>query len=137
MSGRNADTARVILERLDEEIGKLRILAALGSRQVVADPLDGIKEFRKALAQWLTIPTDVGTIGEAWASYAGAILDLIAAGAVQREETKRAFYAGAAAMFGAMLEAAELEEDPAAARVESLDRELVDYLRLFKSRENL
>jgi len=76
-------------------------------------------------------------IGEAWASYVDAVLAPAGAGAAQREETKRAFYAGAAAMFSAMLEAAELDEDPAAARVEALDRELADYLRLFKRREGI
>jgi hypothetical protein len=59
------------------------------------------------------------------------------AGAVQREETKRAFYGGAAATFGIMLEAAELEEDAAAARVEALDLELADFLRLFSSRHGI
>ena len=84
-----------------------------------------------------TTPTTSEGIGEAWASYVAALLDPAGAGEVQREETKRAFYAGAAAMFSAMLNAAELEEDPAAARVEALDRELVDYLRLFKTREGI
>ncbi len=77
------------------------------------------------------------SIGEAWANYLANVLEPAGAGDVQREECKRAFYAGAAAMFGAMLAAAELEEDPAAARLEALDRELEDYLRLFKSREGV
>lgn len=76
-------------------------------------------------------------IGEAWASYSAALLDPIGAGAAQREETRRAFYAGAAAMFSAVLEGADLEEDAAAARLEALDRELADYLRLFKHREGI
>ena len=78
----------------------------------------------------------ITTIGEGWASY---LSNVVPAGAseTQREETKRAFYAGAAAMFTAMLDAAELEEDPAAARLAGLDRELEDYLRLFKARERI
>lgn len=127
VNDRTQDTARTILEALDHEIGKLPIGAGR----------DGLEAFRENLARWLTMPTDVGTIGEAWASYAGAVLDPIDAGAVQREETKRAFYAGAAATFGAMINAVELEEDSATARVEALDRELVDYLRMFKSREGV
>jgi hypothetical protein len=77
-----------------------------------------------------------GSIGEAWASYLAAVIPA-GAGETQREESKRAFYAGAAAMFGDMLDAAELEEDAAAARLEALDRELADYLRLFKKREGI
>jgi hypothetical protein len=75
-------------------------------------------------------------IGESWADYLAKVVPADAS-AVQREECKRAFYAGAAAMFGAMLEAAELDEDPAAASVEALDRELSDFLRLFKKRERV
>lgn len=78
----------------------------------------------------------ITTIGEGWASYLSNVVPAAAAES-QREETKRAFYAGAAAMFTAMLDAAELEEDPAAARVAGLDRELEDYLRLFKARERI
>lgn len=126
-SPRNVQTTLAILEALEREIEKLPIGAAR----------EGLEEFKRNLAQWLTMPTEVGTIGEAWASYAAAVLDPIDAGAVQREETKRAFYGGAAATFGAMLKAAELDEDPAAERVAALDRELVDYLRMFKSREGL
>jgi hypothetical protein len=77
-----------------------------------------------------------GSIGEGWASYLAAVMPA-GAGAVQIEETKRAFYAGAAAMFGDMLTAAELDEDPAAALLEAFDRELADYLRMFKSREGI
>ena len=77
-----------------------------------------------------------GTIGESWASYLAAVVPP-GAGEAQREESKRAFYAGAAAMFGDMLEACELEEGAAAARLEALDAELADYLRLFKKREGI
>ena len=73
------------------------------------------------------------TIGEAWASYREQVVPR-EAHAVQIEETKRAFYAGAAAMFGAMLEAVKPEEEEACeGRLEALDRELSDYLRIFSS----
>jgi len=96
-----------------------------GSR--TAGPGSGGRLVRKAT---------ITTIGEGWASYLSNVVPT-AASESQREETKRAFYAGAAAMFTAMLDAAELEEDQAAARVEGLDRELDDYLRLFKAREGV
>ena len=76
-------------------------------------------------------------IGEAWASYLANVVAPAGAGDVQIEECKRAFYAGGAAMFSAVLESAELEEDGAQAALEALDRELSDYLRLFKSREGV
>jgi hypothetical protein len=78
----------------------------------------------------------VGGIGEAWASYLENIVPATA-GDVQREEMKRAFYAGAAAGYEATLNAADLEEGAAAARLEAIDRELLDYIRLFKSREGI
>ena len=75
-------------------------------------------------------------IGEAWAGYFGNVIPA-GAGDVQIEECKRAFYAGGAAMFSAVLGSAELEEDAAGSALEALDRELEDYLRLFKSREGI
>lgn len=91
----------------------------------------------RAIGDRLVAPIEAkGSVGEAWASYLAAVVPP-GAGATQREESKRAFYAGAAAMFGDMLDAAELEEDAAAARLETLDRELADYLRLFKAREGI
>lgn len=77
------------------------------------------------------------TIGEEWASYQTEVVPADAP-EVQREECKRAFYAGAQAMFSAVMEAAEPEEDEACdARMEALHRELQDWLRLFKKREGL
>lgn len=72
-------------------------------------------------------------IGEAWATYVANIVPPDASEA-RRQETKMAFYSGAAAMYEAMLRAADLDENPAAL-LETLDRELADYLReLFTSR---
>ena len=77
------------------------------------------------------------TIGEQWASYVDKVIPA-AAPAVQLEECKRAFYAGAQAMFAAVLEAVEPEhDDECEARLESLEREMLDFLRLFKRREGL
>ncbi len=74
-------------------------------------------------------------IGEAWASYLTNVVPAAASDA-QREELKRAFYAGAAAMYDGIFTAVdgdggELE------RLEAIDRELADYLRLFKAREGI
>jgi hypothetical protein len=77
------------------------------------------------------------TIGELWASYQAEVVPA-AAPAVQREECKRAFYAGAQGMFSVVLEATVAEdEDVCEARLEALVREMQDFLRLFKSREGI
>lgn len=77
------------------------------------------------------------TIGEVWASYVADVLPAMASD-VQREETKRAFYAGATAMFAAVLAASEPDDEAEAeARMDALDRELGDYLRLFTARHGL
>jgi hypothetical protein len=75
-------------------------------------------------------------IGEAWASYVANVLPADA-GEVQVEETKRAFYSGATSMYSAMLEASTLDEAAAEARLQALDREIGDYIRLFKLREGI
>jgi hypothetical protein len=76
-------------------------------------------------------------IGEQWASYQTEIVPADAP-KVQREECKRAFYAGAQAMFQAVMKAAEPEDEGACdARLEALEREMQDFLRLFKKREGI
>jgi hypothetical protein len=76
-------------------------------------------------------------IGEAWASYQGEVVPRDAP-AVQRDECKRAFYAGAHAMYFAVLEAAAAAEEAVGeSRLEALARELEDFLRLFKKREGV
>lgn len=77
------------------------------------------------------------TIGEQWASF---VADVIPADAspVQIEECKRAFYAGAQGMFSAVMEAvAPHDQGACESRLEALQREMQDYLRLFIRREGL
>jgi hypothetical protein len=77
------------------------------------------------------------TIGELWAEYLEQVVPR-RAGEEQREETKRAFYAGANGMFGAMLTATEPEdEDVCEQRLAALRSELDDFLHNFKRRHRL
>ena len=76
-------------------------------------------------------------IGEGWASYQAEVVPSNAP-AVQREEYKRAFYAGAQAMFTAVMEATEPDdEDVCDARLAAIVQEMQDFLRLFKKREGI
>lgn len=128
-------TAAQLLEDLRSEI------AGLANDNTSAGRMFGrirAEKILRAIGDRLVAPIDAkGSVGESWASYVSAVLIPAGALEVQIEECKRAFYAGAAAMFGDMLDAAELEEEAAAARLETLDRELADYLRLFKKREGV
>lgn len=82
-------------------------------------------------------PTDVLTIGEEWAAYLDAIVPA-GASAGQIEECKRAFYAGAQAMYAATLAAVGDDDDAVCeARIDALGREMSDFLRLFKVREGV
>lgn len=85
-------------------------------------------------------PTRAGgvvTIGEQWASYQAEVVPPQAP-AVQLEECKRAFYAGAQAMFNAVMQTAEFDSDDASeARLAAIEREMQDWLRLFKKREGI
>lgn len=77
------------------------------------------------------------TIGEEWASYLDGVVPTGAL-AVQVEECKRAFYAGAQAMYYATLAAAGHPDDAVCeARMGTLGREMSDFLRLFKAREGV
>lgn len=79
----------------------------------------------------------VKTIGEQWASYLAEVIPPEAP-AVQVEECKRAFYAGAQGMFALVMEAVAPEDDDACgARLQGIEREMQDWLRLFKRREGL
>ncbi|HMG17670.1 MAG TPA: hypothetical protein VK573_03010 [Gemmatimonadales bacterium] len=70
-------------------------------------------------------------IGDAWASYLAEVVPADAP-EVQREECKRAFYAGATAMYQAVMEAMEpTDEDACAARLTALHHELQGFVRLF------
>lgn len=64
------------------------------------------------------------TVYQQWQSYERQIVPK-GADAVQREECRRAFYAGAAAMFGLVMAATEpTNEDECEARLTALDTEL-------------
>ena len=77
------------------------------------------------------------SIGEAWASYSAEVVPADAPD-VQREECKRAFYAGAQGMYWAVMEAVEpTDESACEARLASLHAEMQDFLRLFKKREGI
>jgi hypothetical protein len=76
-------------------------------------------------------------IGEEWASYQADVVPAEAP-SVQREECKRAFYAGAQAMFWAVMAATEPDdEDVCVAQLAAIEREMQDFLRLFKKREGV
>lgn len=76
-------------------------------------------------------------IGEQWASYQLQVVP-VEAPQVQREECKRAFYAGAQAMFSEVMTAVASDNDDAiGAALIALEREMRDFLRLFKAREGL
>lgn len=135
MSGEGRRSTGQLLADLQAALAAVAKAEAIPERLIRAIAAAALLELLRArVVATLEAPVP---IGEAWASYSAALLDPIGAGDAQREETKRAFYAGAAAMFSAVLEGADLEEDAAAGRLESLDRELADYMRLFKSREGI
>lgn len=70
------------------------------------------------------------TFADEWKSYYDTLLAPINTGANQVQETRRAFYAGAAAMLGAISRAsAECgdDEDAGAAVIEKLHQELVAF----------
>ena len=71
-----------------------------------------------------------GILAREWASFARHVLDPINASDVQRQEMRRAFYAGAATMFDVVSNLAGPEgEDDAigAGRVEMVHQELMRY----------
>lgn len=71
-----------------------------------------------------------GILAREWASFAKAVLDPINAGATQRQEMRRAFYAGAATMFDTITNLAgptDEDDDVGAARVEQVHQELRRY----------
>lgn len=58
-----------------------------------------------------------------WISYSLRVMPSMAL-EVQRNETRRAFYAGAASMFALVVQAAALPEDAACDRMDEIRREL-------------
>jgi hypothetical protein len=84
-----------------------------------------------------TAPVHGTTIGEQWASYLAEVVPADAPD-VQREECKRAFYSGASAMLTCVFAATDhAEEDMCQAAIGALERELLDYIRLFGKREGV
>jgi biotin synthase-like enzyme len=66
-----------------------------------------------------------------WASYERDVIPT-KAGAIQRQESRRAFYAGAAALFGAVLRGLTEGEEPTEEDLRMLDElqeELVEHAR--------
>lgn len=64
------------------------------------------------------------SVFDQWKTYERMVIPADA-GAVQREESRRAFYAGAAACFGLVMAATEPEnEDDCEANLDALDKEI-------------
>lgn len=71
-------------------------------------------------------------IGEAWLAYSHGVLDPIRADRVQRNETRRAFYAGASALFGSILSnltPGGEPEEPDMEMMVGIQDELDDFVR--------
>ncbi len=71
------------------------------------------------------MPADLNTIAAEWERFK----QILPAGAseVQRVETRRAFFAGAASMFKLSMDAADLSDDAAEAMFECFDAELRNF----------
>lgn len=67
-----------------------------------------------------------GTIAHAWADYYTRLLKLqgVSPASVQYQETRRAFYAGAASFMGSSILLADLSEDNAVECMKALEKEL-------------
>lgn len=65
-------------------------------------------------------------LAEQWAEFSGRCLPLNAS-AVQRQEMRRAFYAGCQSMFSTVVSASDLPEETAIAVMTKLQRELDQF----------
>lgn len=77
-----------------------------------------------------------GILAREWAAFARAVLDPINAPQMQRQEMRRAWYAGAATLFDVMTNLAgpgEEDDEVGAARVEQVHQELRRYARALMS----
>lgn len=77
-----------------------------------------------------------GILAREWTSFARMILDPVNAGALQRQEMRRAWYAGAVMMFDLMSNLAGPSDEPdevGAARVEQVHQELRQYAEALMS----
>lgn len=69
-----------------------------------------------------------GRVAAIWASFAERVLPM-RAGSVQKRETKRSFYAGAAAMLEIVSNlSAELSEEDACRELAAVEAELLDFM---------
>lgn len=74
-------------------------------------------------------------IANAWREYERLVLDPIGAGAVQRQETKRAFYFGALALFDGIIFGMTPGDEPRPPDIKLLDgiheelREFTEYIK--------
>ena len=60
-------------------------------------------------------------VGERWRKYSSRVLDPIQANQIQRQETRRAFYAGASALMTIVLENLEGGDEPTEADLAMMD----------------
>ena len=77
-----------------------------------------------------------GLLGRGWQEYQRHILDPVGAGAVQRQECRRAFYAGAIHLFSGLMEGLDDDHEPTPADLARMDRlkaEIVRYAADLKS----
>ena len=74
--------------------------------------------------------TTKGTIGHAWADFYLRLLKIqgVSPASVQYQETRRAFYAGAASFMESTMLIAELSDDEAVVSMEALNKELKDFV---------
>lgn len=80
-----------------------------------------------------------GPIAKAWASYRQRVVPTNA-GQVQVEETRRGFYAGAAAVFGSVIDQLSPGDeitDADVAVLETIQRELDEHIASFQQRGGL
>lgn len=69
------------------------------------------------------------TLAEIWVRFEQTVLDPIGAGDVQRQEVRRAFYSGAAALLELVLDIGEpgFEEDAGVNRLAKLEAEIAQF----------
>jgi hypothetical protein len=73
-------------------------------------------------------------IASEWAAFSALILDPVQAGPTQRQECRRAFYAGAIAMFQLVSEAsAHPSEDVCVLNMELLNREIQQWTEMLQT----
>jgi len=71
---------------------------------------------------------ELKTIEQEWEGFRQATIPNV--NAVQANEMKKAFFAGAMTMFGMVMQCADLGEDQADERLSELDHEIKQYLKV-------